>query len=393
VSRLIDFGRTAGSVGAWVGVAAGAAAVGFATERYVMGRSLRGADPYADEPLGSLRGDVHPVVTDDDVALHVEVDEPDSPGDLTVVLSHGYALNLDAWHFQRRALRGSVRLVFWDQRSHGRSSAAPDDSVTLDRLAGDLGQVIDTVAPTGPLVLVGHSMGGITTLALARQRPELFTERVVGVGLVASTAKGLADATLGLPGPVGRLANRLAPGVVAGLARRPEIVEHGRRAGSDLGYVVTKLYSFGDDDVSPALVEFTAAMNANTPIGVLSSFLPLFAKADLRDAVPVIAPLPTLVIGAALDKLTSVEYSRDLAATLPHVDYVEAADSGHMLMLDRHELVTDGLARLIERARRRVAGTTVPAGSRVRVTRARRGAAQATQAADEAGRRRRRGRR
>lgn len=375
MSRLLDLGRSAGSVGAWVGVAVGAAAVGFATERYVMGRSLRGADPYADEPLGSLRGEVHTVVTDDDVALHVEVDEPDAPSDLTLILSHGYALNLDSWHFQRRDLRGSVRLVLWDQRSHGRSSAAPDDSATLDRLARDLGQVIDAVAPNGPLVLVGHSMGGMTTLALARQRPDLFTERVAGVGLIASTAKGLADATLGLPGPVGRLANRVAPGVVAALARRPELVEHGRRAGSDLGYVVTKLYSFGDD-VSPALVEFTAAMNANTPIDVLSSFLPMFATADRRDVVPVIAPLPTLVIGATLDKLTPVENSRDLAATLPHVDYVEAADSGHMLMLDRHDLVTDGVSRLIERARRRVSGATVPAGTRVRVTRARRGAAE-----------------
>src|SRR5690625_5717516 len=56
MSRWWDLGRTAGSVAAWAGVATGAAAVGFATERYVMGRSWRGEDPYADEALGSLRG-------------------------------------------------------------------------------------------------------------------------------------------------------------------------------------------------------------------------------------------------------------------------------------------------------------------------------------------------
>lgn len=371
--QLLDVGRTAGEVGVWVGVAAGAAAVGFAAERYVMGRSLRGPDPYADEPIGSLRGDPHTVLTDDDVALHVEIDEPEGgrpADDLTVVFSHGYALNLDAWHFQRRDLRGSARLVFWDHRSHGRSARASED-VTLERLALDLGAVIDAVAPTGPLVLIGHSMGGMTVLALARDRPELFADRVAGVGLIASTAKGTAEASLGLPGPLGRLANSVAPGVVAALARRPEMIEQGRRAGTDLGYVLTKRYSFGDADASPALVEFTAAMNASTPIEVLSSFLPLFAKADLRDVIPVIAPLPTLVVGAALDRLMSVEDSRDLAASLPHADYVESADSGHMLMLDRHGLVTDGIAGLIDRSRHVAAGGAAGPGRRVRVTQAR----------------------
>src|SRR5690625_7723553 len=100
MSRWWDLGRTAGSVAAWAGVATGAAAVGFATERYVMGRSWRGEDPYADEALGSLRGTSRTVVTDDGVSLYVEVDEPTTnqassgrlpDDDVTVVPSHRYA--------------------------------------------------------------------------------------------------------------------------------------------------------------------------------------------------------------------------------------------------------------------------------------------------------------
>ena len=53
----------------------------------------------------------------------------------TVVFTHGFALNLDAWHFQRAALRGHYRLVFWDQRGHGRSATGPRGSSTIERSA------------------------------------------------------------------------------------------------------------------------------------------------------------------------------------------------------------------------------------------------------------------
>ena len=350
MSRLLSLGRAASGVGMTLGVAAAGAAVGFAAERYVVGRSLRGDDPYADEPLGTLHGAQHTVETDDGVRLHVEVDEPDGRSDLTVVFTHGYALNLDSWHFQRRDLRGKARLVFWDQRSHGRSPRAADVTVSFDWLAADLSQVIDeTVPKRGSLVLVGHSMGGMTVLALAQARPELFADRVAAIGLLATSHENV-EATLGMPGPAGRLAHRLAPGVMAALARQPDLIERGRRAGSDLGYVLTRRYSFVGR-ASPALVAFTAKMNAATPIDVVAEFLPLFAANDQKAAVAALPPVPMLVVGAVDDRLTPVEHSRELAASLPQAEYVEVPDAGHMVILERHEIVTDHLDKLLRRAR------------------------------------------
>ena len=103
---------------------------------------------------------------------------------MTVVFSHGYCLGQDSWHFQRAALRGVVRTVYWDQRSHGRVRAgrgpgATGAPVTIDQLGRDLKAVLDAAAPEGPLVLVGHSMGGMTMMALADQFPELIRDRVV----------------------------------------------------------------------------------------------------------------------------------------------------------------------------------------------------------------------
>ena len=55
-------------------------------------------------------------------------------------------------------------------------------------LGRDLDAVLRALAPDGPLVLVGHSMGGMTIMALAEQRPELFAERVAGVALLSTSA-------------------------------------------------------------------------------------------------------------------------------------------------------------------------------------------------------------
>lgn len=358
MSRLVSLGRAAGGVGMALGVAAAGAAVGFAAERYVVGRSLRGDDPYADEPLGSLRGTPVPVVTDDGVELHAEVDEPQTSGrsreaPLTVVFTHGYALNMDSWHFQRRDLRGSARLAFWDHRSHGRSSRA-SGIVTFSRLAKDLAQVIETVAPEGPVVLAGHSMGAMTMLALANENPELFGDRVAGVALIASSAQAVPVPTLGVPAAASRLANRVAPGVIKTLARRPELVESGRRAGADLSYVITKRYSFASGG-SPSLVEFTAAMNAATPIDVVAEFLPLFADNDQTRGLEVVAGRQALIIGADGDRLTPIEHCRAMAEALPDAMYVEVAEAGHMVLLERHDVVTNCIAELAAGVRDAVA--------------------------------------
>ncbi len=118
------------------------------------------------------------------------------------MLVHGFALDRRTWHFQRRFLAQladpTVRQVIYDQRSHGRSERAPRASCTIDQLGRDLDAVLRALAPDGPLVLVGHSMGGMTIMALAEQRPELFAERVLGVAFLATSAGEVRSG--GLPG-------------------------------------------------------------------------------------------------------------------------------------------------------------------------------------------------
>ena len=201
-------GRVYGLVGAGIGAAAAAVTAGVLVDRRV--RRTRRLGVSDSDRLGGLHGDAFTVTTPDGVDLHCEVDEvapyfedlPEPRRTLfrrrlkeqppaTVVFVHGYALSLDCWHFQRMFLRGKRRMVLFDQRSHGRSGRSDNEHATIEQLGEDLKQVIDELVPEGPVVLVGHSMGGMTIVALAEEHPELFGDRVVGVALVSTTAGGM----------------------------------------------------------------------------------------------------------------------------------------------------------------------------------------------------------
>jgi pimeloyl-ACP methyl ester carboxylesterase len=341
------------------GALAAGAALGAIAERSLLRAS--GAPGLGDEPadFGTIHGDVRVVEASDGTSLHVEIDEIDEEGDvaggaLTVVFAHGYALNLDSWHYQRQALRGRARLVLYDQRSHGRSQRADFDTHHVDQLGSDLGAVIDAVAPTGPLMLVGHSMGGMTIMALAAQRPELFDERVYGVALIATTAGGLSSGQLGLPPGVGPMLHRIAPSVAAAIARRKGVVDKLRWSHSDLGLLLTRLYSFGSTATDQAS-RFVASMVSATPIDVVAEFLPALQEHDKRAVLGVFQGVELLVIVGDSDRLTPQEQSAEIVRHVPGAEYVIVADSGHMLTLEKHEEVDAHLVALLERVRRDIA--------------------------------------
>ncbi|WP_347870833.1 alpha/beta fold hydrolase [Rhodococcus sp. (in: high G+C Gram-positive bacteria)] len=87
-------------------------------------------------------------------------------------------------------------MVAYDQRGHGESGVAPPLSYTIDQLGCDMQAVLDAVAPDGPILLVGHSMGGMSILSHARQHPEMIGSRFVGAALISTSARGLAMAGL-----------------------------------------------------------------------------------------------------------------------------------------------------------------------------------------------------
>jgi pimeloyl-ACP methyl ester carboxylesterase len=332
------------------------AAVGLAAERYAVGRSFRGDDPEADEPLGELRGEVVPVRADDGVALHVEVEKAADAPAVTVVFSHGLALEQGSWHYQRRDLADIGTLVFWDQRGHGRSGRGTPEHATIDQLGADLRAVIEATAPTGPVVLVGHSMGGMTIMALADAHPELFGDRVVGVALISTSPGKLTEVSFGVPAAAGRALRRVAPKALAALNRRPGLVAGGRKLGSDVEFVLTKRYSFATD-VPPSLVRFVTRMHDQTPLDVLAELFPAFDAHDKLAALDVLNGVETLILTGEQDVLTPADHSRDMVEEVPGAELVILPDAGHMIMLEHHTVVSELIRDLVGRALRHSASS------------------------------------
>ncbi|MFI6419911.1 alpha/beta fold hydrolase [Streptomyces sp. NPDC050842] len=378
--------RRAGFAGAAIGVLAAGAAAGVAVERLTVGRSVRQKARLALDatgPYGSLRGTSGRALADDSTVLYYEVDEVDEAGEAgeaeadtsggrrrrrlfgrkepvpaTVVFSHGYCLNQDSWHFQRAALRGLVRTVHWDQRSHGRSGhgvaqSGPDGvPVTIEQLGRDLKAVLDVAAPEGPLVLVGHSMGGMTVMALAEQYPEFVRDRVVGVAFVGTSAGNLAEVSYGLPLAGVNAVRWVLPGVLRALGSQAELVERGRRATADLFAGLIKKYSFASKDVDPAVARFAERMIESTPIDVVAAFYPAFAEHDKAAALTAFAELelPVLALAGDNDLVTPSSHTEAIADLLPDAELVIVPDGGHLVMLEHPEAVTDRLADLLVRA-------------------------------------------
>jgi pimeloyl-ACP methyl ester carboxylesterase len=223
----------------------------------------------------------------------------------------------------------------------------------VDQCGADLRAVVEAVAPTGPLVLVGHSMGGMTVMALAGEHPELVAERVVGVGLLATSSGGLADDSWGLNGPVSGVAHKLAPTAVRTLTRAPRLVDRSRRIGSDLEQLLVKRYSYASA-VPAALVRFTSAMIAATPIDVVSGFLPGFDLHDKAEALAALDGLEALVLTGDEDLLTPPEHSEAIVRRLPGAEHVVVPHAGHMVMLEHPDVVNLHLGDLLDRADRAV---------------------------------------
>src|SRR3954451_9915822 len=340
--------RRVGLAAAVVGVVAAGTAAGVALERRAVGRARNAPDPYADEPFGALHTAGRTVYADDGVPLHVEI-EGDDNAPLTLVFVHGFTLSMDCWHFQRRDLAGVGRLVFYDQRSHGASGRSPREHATIDQLGKDLLTVLDVVAPNGPVVLVGHSMGGMTVLALADQHPELFGDRIVGVALVGTAAGAFAETIFGIPGVVGRVVRPVAPGVVRAMNRRATMLEQGRKAGSDLAFMLTRKLSYGPG-APPSLVAFMERMVAGTSVEVMTEFFDTFLSHDKLEALGVLRGMPTLVLCGDSDMLTPPHNSQVMAEALPDAEFLLVPGAGHMVILERPAVVNGALRRLVARA-------------------------------------------
>lgn len=358
-----------GRIGLGVAAAGLTAAAGFAAERLSRDRRVAVAldDTMGDVDLVADPDEEIVVTTEDGVELHVEVDEPDDVTDAsgqqvsrpTVVFSHGYCLSLRSWVFQRRALtRAGYRVVLWDQRGHGRSGAGDPEHYDIDRLGRDLAAVIDDVVPTGDIALVGHSMGGMTMMALALERPDLI-ERVVAVAFIATSPGNLGEVTYGLGRFVGGFVHKYGAQATGLLAPRQALVDSAVKVGREVVDVFVDIGSFSSP-VPMSVAQLTTDMIFGTRMDVISAFMPRFDAHDKREALGRFDGIEALVLSGMQDRLTPPEHSDEIVRSLPGAEHVLISDAGHVIMLEHPDVISAHLLDLLGR------GTRAAATSRTR---------------------------
>ncbi len=307
------------------------------------------------------------VTTPDGVRLHVETaGSPDAP--VTVVLAHGWTCSTRSWHHQFAGLPGvlgadGVRVVAYDHRGHGRSEAAPVGTTRIEQLADDLVTVLDEVAPSGPVVYAGHSMGGMTLMALADQRPELFGSRIVGAALVSTSSGQMTSRAFGLPARLDGAAAVVAPramnlaGARMEKRRKPVVVQAEQEAARAWRQVAStrlrrpalKQLVFGKK-VDPAEVDVLLADLETLPGRSFSGFFEAITQHDLGHALAVLDDIPVEVMHGTRDRLLPPRHANRIAELIPSSRLWMYPGAGHMLMQERPRDVTHRLASLARKA-------------------------------------------
>ena len=309
------------------------------------------------------------VTTTDGVRLNVETVGPeDAP--VTVLLVHGWTCSTRSWHNQVEDLprilgQDGVRVVTYDHRGHGRSEAGAVGSQRIEQLADDLATVLDTVVGDGPVVYAGHSMGGMTLMALADERPELFGSRIAAAALVSTTCGQASSGAFGLPNRLDPAAAVVAPRAMnlvgARIERRaqragisPQRILRSRRA---LGVAAARLQRpalrqvvFGKK-VDPAEVDLFLEDLAVVPGPSYGGFFEAILQHDRGHALKVLDQLPVEIMHGTRDRLLPPRHANRMAAELPSARLWMYPGAGHMLMQERPRDVTHRLASLARKVR------------------------------------------
>jgi pimeloyl-ACP methyl ester carboxylesterase len=317
-------------------VAAGGATAGVAAtvaaERYLVHRARSRPDPERGEPLSERPGSTLRVPSFD--ATELEVNVVGSRQAPALVFSHGFSNDMTAWHYQWKHFAKRYRCVLYDHRGHGRSGRAADGDYSLQALGRDLRAVLDATAPEGPVVLFGHSMGGMAIMALAEAHPEEFGGRVRAVVLADTSASDLIREIVSGLGArastfVARHAARLAGKAPASRVRARVIA---RRSG--LAFLVAQAANFGPH-APPSLIDHVVEVAAEARPEVWSGLMASLLDMNLTDALAHIA-VPAMVIVGDVDRLTPPMAAKAMARRLREANVVVIEGAGHCAMLERH---------------------------------------------------------
>lgn len=300
--------------------------------------------PDADEPRMTREGRQQRVQAPDGTELHVEFYGPeDAP---TIVMTHGWGMNSTVWHYAKRDLAKRFRLIVWDLPGLGESSEPTDKDYKLEKLAEYLSVVVG-LAGDHPVVLLGHSIGGMITQTFCRLFPGQLGRRVVGLILVHTTYTDPAKTTF-----LKRLLHALEKPVLVPLMYITIVLSPVVKLMNWLSYwngslhLVNAFTGFGSRPTRGQLEFTTLYQPISSPAVQARGDLAMFGFDEIR-TLPTIS-VPTLVIAAHRDRLTIPEASVYLHEHIPASDLETLKPAGHSGFLEQHERFAELVSGFVE---------------------------------------------
>lgn len=278
----------------------------------------------------------------DGARLHVEQEGADE-GPL-LVFTHGWGLSARMWAEARRDLGDRYGLVFWDLPGSGRSGRPPA-GYSIEGFAEDLHAVVDSLPPHRPVVLVGHSIGGMTTLTLCARHPELLNRRVVAIALMNTTHDNPLT-TMALAG----LFTRLQPLVEAACRLEPLVspvtwLMNWQAYLSGATHLAARLVGFGARPTREQLDRIARLPTKTSPAVQARGNLAMihWSVTDRLASIDV----PALVFAGGRDLITKDHAGEHIAAALPQARLVRVSDAGHMGPVERADVYDEQLSDFV----------------------------------------------
>jgi pimeloyl-ACP methyl ester carboxylesterase len=290
------------------------------------------------------RAEANLVSSADGSVLHVET--TGATGGHTIVLTHGWGLNSTAWWYTKRALSGRYRVVVWDLPGLGRSRPPKDGKLTIDRFAAALGTVVRSTGRR-PVILVGHSIGGMTTQTFWRACSKDLREQVAGIVLVDTTHENpLRTMWLSklwqflrwpLIEPMSYLTILLSPVVWISSWQ-------GYLSGSN--QLAMRLTGFGRF-ATRGQVDFTARLACKGSPGIQAKGNLAMFRWKATDVLAAI-DVPILVLTGTNDIVTLSSASDMIANAAPCARVIRVEAAGHMGFMERAEIYNEAIAAFAE---------------------------------------------
>lgn len=213
--------------------------------------------------------------------------------------------------------------VMWRAQLPALQAFEPQVADVHVRQAGIAGMAGALLGETGgDLVLCGASMGGMVAMEAARQAPD----RIKGLALLGTTARPETDDMRAL---------REAAIELFAQGRAAEVIE------PNVGF------AFHPDNAAAlreAYLEFVLRAGADQ---LIRQNRAVIERPDARAHLPRVR-CPTLVMCGEADQLTPPECSREIASLVPGAQLVMVPRCGHMLTMERPDVVNPQLAGWLE---------------------------------------------